>query len=86
MRQAVGNPERYQHRQSLSGVDRCAFFLFQQDAEVEANTKDNVEEEEQVRNGIRPQQSIIDNLAGAVEGGSKGRVSTCAASPHAAEA
>ena len=66
-------------------VMRCAFFQFQRDAEVEANTKDDVEEEEQVVNGIRPQQSVINDLAGAVECRGEARMSTGAASLHAAE-
>ena len=54
--------------------------------EVEANTKDNAKEKEQVWNVIRPQQSIIGNLAGAVEGGGEGRMSMGAANPHVVEA
>ena len=61
-------------------------FQFQRDAEVEANTKNIVEEEGQVGNGIRPQQSVVNNLAGAVEGGGEGRMSMGAANPHAVEA
>ena len=69
-----------------AGVKGSVFFQFQQDVEVEANTKDNVKEEEQVGNGIRPQQGVINNLAGAVECKIEARMSTGAASPHAAEA
>ena len=69
-----------------AGVEESAFFLFQQNAEVKANTKDNIKVEEQVGNGIRAQQGIIDNLARTVKCGLKARMSAGAASPHAVEA
>ena len=67
------------------GPRNVHFFQFQRDAEVKANTKDNVKEEEQVGNGIRPQQSVINNLAGAIECRGEGRMSMGMARPHAAE-
>jgi len=68
-----------------AGVEEHAFLEFQRDAEVEANAENDIEVQEQVGNGIRPEQGIVDDLAGTIKCGLEAGMIAGTAGPHAAE-